>query len=106
MTSAEKVRAFAQELIDTKRGKKWRPFISREDVRVELFARGYELIEDGADWNPLLLRFYAIDHAAARQQNAFDLTCGGCGGPLRLSIEEYICDNSSCDRKRHSAVIP
>lgn len=62
----EKVRAFAQELIDTRRGLRWRPFIRREDVRVELFARGYELIEDGDDWNPLLLRFYAIDHAAAR----------------------------------------
>lgn len=66
MTKEDRVRKFAQDLIDTKRGIIWRPFVKKEDVRAELFARGYELIEDGADWNPALLRFYVTDHAVAR----------------------------------------
>lgn len=65
-TPEDKVREFAQALIDTRRGKRWPPFTSKEAVRAELFARGYELIEDGADWDPRLLCFYAMDHAASR----------------------------------------
>lgn len=67
MPPADKVAQFAQELICTQRGLRWKPFMNKEAVRAELFARGYELCEDGADWDPRLLRFFAIDHAAARQ---------------------------------------
>lgn len=61
---AQRAYEFARALIDAGETSgfhalKWRPFIARVDVEAELRVRGYELVEDGANHDPTLRRFFA-----------------------------------------------
>ena len=54
---------FAADLIEAGNrpgdGIRWRPFVRREDAIYELARLGYVLVEDGANHDPLLRRFFA-----------------------------------------------
>lgn len=50
---------FVADLIETKEPIPWRRGAPRKVVRERLRAIGFDLAEDGTDWNPRLKRFYA-----------------------------------------------
>jgi hypothetical protein len=62
----ERTYVFAADLIEAGRipgfgGLRWRPFVRRDDVKAELARLGYELCEDGANHDPRLRVFFAVE---------------------------------------------